>query len=81
MKIAICASIQMTPKIKEVAEELKKQKHEILIPVTAKRILDGKLTLEKFLEEKNKNGDSTFRKIKYDAIRGYYEKIKKWTLF
>ena len=77
MKIAICASIQMTPKIKEIAEELEKQGHEILIPVTAKRILDGKLTLEQFLKEKDKNGDGAFRKIKYDAIRGYYEKIKK----
>jgi len=77
MKIAICASINITPKIKEVAKKLRKRNHEIIIPVTSQRILDGRLTMEDFLEEKNKNGDGAFRKIKYDAIKGYYNKIKK----
>ncbi len=77
MKIAICASINITPKIKEVSDILQSLGHKVIIPVTSQRILDGKLTMEKFLKEKEKNGDGAFRKIKYDAIRGYYEKLKK----
>ncbi len=77
MKIAICASINVTLKIKEVSDILQSLGHEVVIPVTSQRILSGELTMEKFLQEKEKNGDGVFRKIKYDAIRGYYEKLKK----
>ncbi len=77
MKIAICASINVTLKIKEVSDILQSLGHEVVISVTSQRILSGELTMEKFLQEKEKNGDGVFRKIKYDAIRGYYEKLKK----
>ncbi len=76
MKIAICASIEFTPKIKEIADLLTKQGHEVEIPLTSQKILQGELTLEDFLKEKEKRGDGAFRKIKDDVIKRYFEIIK-----
>lgn len=82
MKIIICGSIDFTPKIKEVADVLSGQGHDIDIPFTSQRIINGELTLEDFLNEKNKNGDGAFReralrKIKDDVIKRYYNKISE----
>ena len=77
MKIVICGSIEFTPKIKEVANILTKNGHEVDIPLTSQRIINGELTLEEFKNEKRKNGDGAFRKIKDDVIRRYYEIISK----
>jgi hypothetical protein len=76
MKIAICASIEFTPKIKEIADLLTKQGHEVEIPLTSQKILRGELTLENFLKEKEEKGDGAFRKIKDDVIIRYFEIIK-----
>ena len=80
MKIVICGSIDFTPKIKEVADALSAQGHKVDIPLTSQRIINGELTLDDFLSEKNKNGDGAFResaqrKIKDDVIKRYYHKI------
>ena len=82
MKIVICASIDFTPKIKEVADILSAQGHEVEIPFTSQRILRGEFTLEDFLHEKDKNGDSGFRegafaKMKDDLIKLHYKKISE----
>ncbi|MFH2018597.1 MAG: hypothetical protein ABII98_01255, partial [bacterium] len=82
MKIVICGSIDFTPKIKEIADILSNQGHNVDIPLTSQRIIDGELTLEDFLNEKNKNGDVSFResalrKIKDDVIKRYYNKISE----
>lgn len=81
MKIVICGSIDFTPKIKEVADELTASGHEVDIPLTSQRIINGELTMEDFLKEKEANGDEAFResamrKIKDDVIKRYYKKIK-----
>jgi hypothetical protein len=76
MKIAICASIEFTPKIKEVADLLTKQGHDVEIPFTSQKIIRGELTLEEFKKEKQEKGDGSFRKIKDDVIRRYFEIIK-----
>ena len=76
MKIVICASISFTDKIKEVADQLSAQGHSIEIPFTSQRIINGELTLEEFLAEKQKNGDGALRKIQNDLIKRYYEIIK-----
>jgi len=76
MKIVICASIEFTPKIKEIADILVNNGHEVDIPLTCQRIINGELTLEEFKNEKQKNGDGAFRKIKDDVIRLHYNKIK-----
>ncbi|MDD5291382.1 MAG: hypothetical protein PHZ04_04720 [Patescibacteria group bacterium] len=80
MKIVICGSIDFTPQIKEVSDELTKQGHTVDIPLTSQRILNGELTLEDFLKEKSVNGDAGFResakrKIADDVIKRYYNKI------
>jgi nucleoside 2-deoxyribosyltransferase len=80
MKIVICGSIDFTFKIKEIADILSDQGHEVDIPLTSQRIINGELTLEDFLNEKNKNGDASFResalrKIRDDVIKRYYHKI------
>jgi predicted RNA-binding protein with PUA domain len=82
MKIAICGSINFTPEIKKAKEELEKNGHEIFIPLTSERIINGELTMEDFLKEKEANGDKKFResaqrKIKDDVINLYYKKIKE----
>ncbi|MEK7583917.1 MAG: hypothetical protein AAB490_01620 [Patescibacteria group bacterium] len=82
MTIAIVASIDFTPKIQEVADRLSKDGHKVDIPFTSQRIINGELTLEEFIAEKEKNGDGLFRKaamrkIKDDVIIRYYNKIKE----
>ena len=75
MKITICGSIEFAYEIKKIADELIKQGHETDIPLTAQRILRGELTLEQFKKEKQKNGDSAFRKIQDDVIKKYFDII------
>jgi nucleoside 2-deoxyribosyltransferase len=82
MKIVICGSINFTPKIKEISDKLLALGHEVDIPLTSQRIINGELTIEEFEKEKEKNGDSVFResamrKIKEDVIKRYYKKIKE----
>ncbi len=82
MKIVICGSIDFTLEIREIASALTKRGHEVDIPFTSQRIINGELTLKDFLNEKDKNGDGAFResamrKIKDDVIKRYYDKIKK----
>jgi len=77
MKITICGSIEFTPKIKEIADWLIGKGHIADIPLTSQRIINEELTLEEFKKEKQKNGDGSFRKIKDDVIRRYYEIIKE----
>lgn len=77
MKIVICGSIEFTPKIKEVADILTGYGHEVDIPLTSQRIINGELTLEEFKKEKQQNGEGVFRKIKDDVIKRYYEIIRQ----
>lgn len=81
MKIVICGSIEFTPKIKEVADKLIERGHKTEIPLTSQRIIDGEMTLEDFMREKEENGDTSFRKnierkINDDVVRRYYKIIK-----
>lgn len=82
MTIAICGSIDFTPKIKEISDTLTKLGYETEIPTTSQIIISGELTLEEFKKEKEKKGDSKFResamkKIQNDVIKDYYNKIKE----
>ena len=76
MKIAICGSIESVYEIKSISEKLVEAGHETDIPLTCQRILNGELTLEDFKKEKEKNGDGSFRKIKDDVIKRYYDIIR-----
>lgn len=78
MKIVICASINITPKIKKVADELEKMGHEVEIPYMSQKILNNECSLEDFLKEKEKNGDKLFREqAEEDLIKRYYKSIQK----
>lgn len=76
MKIIILASIQFTPKIKELKERLEKEGHIIEIPITSKKIINWELTLEEFYKENN-SWEWDKRKINDNVIKKFYEKIKK----
>lgn len=76
MKIAICASLDFTNKIIDIAKQLTKQGYEVIIPKTSEMILNKEVTLEQILKEKE-NGEIFKRAIRQDSIRYYFEVIKK----
>ena len=77
MRIIICASIEFTPKIKEIADKLPEQGHDVEIPLYSQKILNGELSFEEFLTTKEKNGDIEFRKrAGEDLIKRYFHLIK-----
>ena len=77
MKITICGSINFTYEMKKYADELMAASHSVELPMTSRRILSGELTLEEFRQEKENNGDGSFRKIRDDVIKRYYEIIRE----
>ena len=78
MKIVICGSIDFTPKIAEVADELVKQGHQVEIPLYTQKIIAGELSLADFTKEKEKSGDQSFRdQAGEDLIKRYYRLIEK----
>ncbi len=52
MKIVICAGLDFTDRIKEIADKLVERGHEVIIPRTSEMILNGKISLEQVMEEK-----------------------------
>jgi len=78
MKIVICASVDFTPKIKEIADVLLKQGHKVEIPLLSQKILNGEISLEDFLRIKKEKGDIDFRRNSgEDLIKRYFHLIKK----
>ncbi len=77
MTITICGSISSTPKIKEVSDELTAMGHKTFLPYTSLKIINGEMSLEEYLKEKEINGGDVFRKIKEDLIKRYYNLIKE----
>ena len=75
MNIVICASLDFTPQIKNVAAALRASGHDVTIPRTAGMIINGEVTLEDIKKEKA-TGTIVARTIRQDSIRSYYEKIK-----
>ncbi|MCU0680208.1 MAG: hypothetical protein MUF50_02780 [Planctomycetes bacterium] len=77
MKITICGSIDVTYKIKEVADALVALGHTVEIPYLSQKIINGEILLEDFLRIKQIKGDLDFRKqAKEDLIKRYYNLIK-----
>ncbi len=75
MKIVICSSLDFTYQIKEIAGELEKKGHQVVVPKTSKMILNGEIGLEQIKKEKE-NGEIQKRAIEYDVIRLYFDEIK-----
>lgn len=76
MKIAICASLDFTKEIKNIADKLTKKGHEVVIPQTAEMILEGEVSFEQIMKEK-KNGEIFKRAIRQNSIRHHFEKVKE----
>ncbi len=78
MKIVICASIDLTPKIKEVKETLESLGHQTEIPFMSQKIIQGEVLLADFLAVKDREGDASFRAAAgEDLIKRYYNLIKE----
>jgi hypothetical protein len=80
MKITICGSIIATPQIKEIKVKLEKYGHTVEIPYMSQKILSGQVSFDDFKTEKEKNGDSKYRKLaeneNVDLIKRYYHLIE-----
>ncbi len=76
MKIVICGSVEFTPRMKKISDELHKKGHETYLPLTAEKIIAGEISLEDFKKEKDTNGDFAFRKrTGEDLIKKHYNLI------
>lgn len=77
MKIIICASIDVTPLIKQIKDELEERGHATEIPFMSQKILAGEITLEEYLRVKSESGDGQWREqAGEDLIKRYYNFIK-----
>lgn len=76
MKIAICASLDFTKEIKNIADKLTKKGHEVVIPQTSEMILEGEVSFEQIMKEKER-GEISKRAIKQNSIRHHFEKVKE----
>lgn len=74
MKITICASLDFSSEIGQIAEELTKRSHEVLLPATTEKILQGLVLVEDIKSEKE-TGKGSERAIKNNAIINHYQKI------
>ena len=71
MKIIICSSISAADEVLAIKQELENIGHEVEIPLGVKNLeLRGRTEVS----VTEKAGD----KIKYDLLKGYYEKIKNY---
>ena len=76
MKIAICGSLDFTYEIQKLAEKLKKNGHQVTIPISSQKIIKGEFSLKTIVKEKQNN--SIFKRaIKYNVIKEYWKIIKK----
>lgn len=76
MIITICASVDFTPKIIEIKEELESMGHTVNIPYFTTKILNGEMKFEEYLSAKE-GGDFDLRqKQPVDMIKRYWDFIK-----
>jgi len=75
MIIAISGSLDFSFEMSTIKKQLEKNGFKVILPPTAKDILDGKEFIDKIKEEKRQNKFSQ-RAIKSNAIKRYYNLIK-----
>jgi nucleoside 2-deoxyribosyltransferase len=78
MIITICSSVDFSPKLIEIKEELEKMGHQVNIPFFTQKIIDGEISYEEYLAAKEKNGgDILLREAQsVDMIKRYWDLIK-----
>lgn len=78
MKIAICGSIVFSREMGEIAKELEEKGHKIDLPFYTKKILNGEISHEEFVKEKEASGDGKFRELaEVDLIKRYFKLINE----
>lgn len=80
MKIVICASVVFSDKIIEITKELEKLGHSVDIPFMTKKIATGEVSLESYKLDKEKEGDTKYRREyegQVDFIKRYYKLISE----
>src|SRR2546423_1170661 len=77
MTITICSSVDFTPKIIEVKKKLEAMDHAVNIPYFTEMVMNGEMSFEEYLENKEKGGDISLRqKQATDMIRRYWDFIR-----
>lgn len=78
MIITICFSVDFSPKLIEIKNELEKMGHQVNIPYFTQKIIDGEISYEEYMEAKEKDGgDILLRDAQsMDMIKRYWEFIK-----
>lgn len=76
MKIAICGSLSFATKMDGLRKSLKNIGHDVYVPFSAEKIINGEYSLEDIENKKNSGG---FEKIviENDAIRKWQKVIEK----
>ena len=77
MKITICSSVDFTPAIIEIKNDLEKMGHTVNIPYMTQKILNGEISYEEYMYSKIKDrGDIIMRdKEAVDMIKRYRDFI------
>lgn len=75
MRIAICGSLSFTNQMKNIADELTAQGHDVSIPISSEKILSGEFSLAEIEKEKSQ-GNFSDRAIRNDSIRAYWKVVK-----
>lgn len=74
----ICGSVNFTPQLKHVSDELEKMGHQTFLPYYSTKVINHEVNLNPYVKEKNENGDVALRNgADEDLIKRYYNKIKE----
>ncbi len=77
MKITVCSSVDFSPKIIEIKKELENMGHEVNIPYFTQKIIDGEMTYNEYMKEKE-TGDISLRQAQNtDFFKRYWNYIKE----
>lgn len=74
MKITICASLDFSKEIGEVAKKLRAMGHELLLPASAEKVLNGEMSLDSIKKAKS-DGSIVKQAIANNVIMTHYKKI------
>jgi len=79
MIITVCSSVDFTPKIVEIRDELEKMGHEVRLPYFTLKIINGEMSYEEYMEAKEKEGgDILIREAdSMDMIERYWNFIRE----
>lgn len=74
MKITICASLDFSNEMGEIKKQLESMGHEVLLPASAEKVLNGEANLESIKKAKS-DGSIVSQAIDNNVIMTHYKKI------